>query len=206
MPEGVRERIFDPFFTTKERDKGTGMGLSVVHGIVKSHGGTITLDSKPGKGAVFEVYLPMIQTEIKPADQNDVSVIGGSERILFVDDEKTLTDLGRQMLERLGYSVECRTSSIEALELFKSRPEHFDLVITDMTMPNLTGDRLTQEIMAIRADIPVILCTGFSEQISEESAKGLGIREFILKPLVMDRLAASVRAVLDRETDGFSAN
>ena len=206
MPEGVRERIFDPFFTTKERDKGTGMGLSVVHGIVKSHGGTITVDSKPGKGAVFEVYLPMIQTEIKPADQNDVSVIGGSERILFVDDEKTLTDLGRQMLERLGYSVECRTSSIEALELFKSRPEHFDLVITDMTMPNLTGDRLTQEIMAIRADIPVILCTGFSEQISEESAKGLGIREFILKPLVMDRLAATVRAVLDRQSDGYRAN
>jgi len=198
MPEEVRARIFDPFFTTKDRDKGTGMGLSVVHGIVKSHGGAITVHSQPGKGTSFAVYLPLIQTEQKPVVQTAAALPTGDERILFIDDEKTLVDLGRQMLERLGYKVVCRTSSIEALELFKSRPDHFDLVITDMTMPNLTGDKLTRQIMRIRADIPVILCTGFSEQICEKSAKDMGIREFILKPLVMDKLARTVRSVLDR--------
>ena len=118
-------------------------------------------------------------------------------KLLLVDDENTLVDLGRQMLERLGYHVVCRTSSIEALELFKKRSHRFDLVITDMTMPNLTGDKLVRQILRIRPDMPVILCTGFSEQISEESAKELGIRKFILKPLVMDNLATAVRGALD---------
>jgi PAS domain S-box-containing protein len=198
MPEAVRARIFDPFFTTKERDKGTGMGLSVVHGIVKSHGGAITVHSQPGKGTSFAIYFPIIRSEVKTPAETGTSPPTGDERILFVDDEKTLVDLGRQMLERLGYRVQCRTSSIEAFELFKSRPDRFDLVITDMTMPNMTGDKLTRQIMSIRSDIPVILCTGFSEQISEESAKEMGIREFILKPLVMDNLARTVRSALDR--------
>jgi len=197
MPEEVRARIFDPFFTTKARDKGTGMGLAVVHGIVKSHGGAITAHSRPGKGTSFAVYFPIIAGEVKKTTSTDTPLPSGDERILLVDDEKTLVDLGRQMLERLGYHVVCRTSSIEALELFKNRPDRFDLVITDMTMPNLTGDRLAGQIMSIRPDIPVILCTGFSEQISEESARKIGIREFILKPLVMDKLATAVRAVLD---------
>jgi len=197
MPEEVRARIFDPFFTTKARDKGTGMGLAVVHGIVKSHGGAITAHSRPGKGTSFAVYFPIIAGEVKKTTATDTPLPSGDERILLVDDEKTLVDLGRQMLERLGYHVVCRTSSIEALELFKNRPDRFDLVITDMTMPNLTGDRLAGQIMSIRPDIPVILCTGFSEQISEESARKIGIREFILKPLVMDKLATAVRAVLD---------
>lgn len=197
MPEEVRARIFDPFFTTKARDKGTGMGLAVVHGIVKSHGGAITVHSRPGKGTVFAVYLPIIASEVRQTAASDAPLPTGNERILFVDDEKTLVDLGRQMLARLGYQVVCRTSSIEALELFKKRPDHFDLVITDMTMPNMTGDKLVRHIMRIRPDMPVILCTGFSEQISEESAGEIGIREFILKPLVMDKLATAVRAVLD---------
>jgi len=197
MPEEVRARIFDPFFTTKEREKGTGMGLSVVHGIVKSHGGAITVHSKPGKGTSFAVYFPIIRSEVKTAAKTGTPLPTGDERILFVDDEKTLVDLGQQMLQRLGYKVVCRTSSIEALELFIKRSNRFDLVITDMTMPNLTGDKLTRQLMRIRPDIPVILCTGFSEQISEESAKELGIREFILKPLVMDTLARTVRSVLD---------
>jgi len=199
MPEEVRARIFDPFFTTKERDKGTGMGLAVVHGIVKSHGGAICVHSKPGKGTSFTIYLPLIRAEVKKTAGTGTKLPTGDECILFVDDEKTLVDLGRQMLERLGYRVECRTSSIEALELFKNRPDQFDLVITDMTMPNLTGDKLTRQIMNIRPDIPVILCTGFSEQIGEESAKELGIREFIFKPLEMEKLAGTVRKVLDLE-------
>ena len=198
MPEDVRARIFDPFFTTKDRNKGTGMGLSVVHGIVKSHGGAIRVRSKPGKGTAFAIYLPIIRSEAKTVAQTGTPLLTGDERILFVDDEKILVELGRQMLERLGYCVECRTSSIEALELFKNRPDQFDLVITDMTMPNLTGDRLTRQIMRIRPGIPVILCTGFSEQIGEESAKEIGICEFVLKPLVMDKLATTVRKVLDR--------
>ena len=197
MPEEVRARIFDPFFTTKERDEGTGMGLSVVHGIVKSHGGAITVHSKPGKGTTFAIYLPLIRSEAKTAAQPTPELPTGGERILFIDDEKTLVDLGRQMLTRLGYRVVCRTSSIEALELFKNRSDQFDLVITDMTMPNLTGDRLARQIMNIRPGMPVILCTGFSEQIGEERAQELGIRKFILKPLVMGKIARTVRQVLD---------
>ena len=198
MPAKIMKRIFDPFFTTKDVDKGTGMGLAVVHGIVKSHGGAITVQSEPGRGTAFEIFLPIIQSRITPFEEKGSAPATGHERILFVDDEKTLADLGRQMLERLGYSVVCRTSSIEALELFKTRPDQFDMVITDMTMPNLTGDKLAGQLMQIRADIPVILCTGFSERISEEKAKEMGIREFILKPLVIDKLAGTVRSVLDQ--------
>jgi CheY-like chemotaxis protein len=199
MPANIMKRIFDPFFTTKDVDKGTGMGLAVVHGIVKSHGGAITVQSEPGRGTAFEIFLPIIQSRITPFDEKGSTPATGHECILFVDDEKMLADLGRQMLERLGYSVECRTSSIEALELFKTRPDQFDLVITDMTMPNLTGDKLAGQLMQIRTDIPVILCTGFSERISEEKAKAMGIREFILKPLVMGKLAGTVRSVLDQD-------
>jgi PAS domain S-box-containing protein len=198
MPEKIMKRIFDPFFTTKDVDKGTGMGLAVVHGIVKSHGGAISVQSEPGRGTAFDIFLPIIQSRTAPFADRSSALATGHERILFVDDEKTLADLGRQMLERLGYSVECRTSSIEALGLFKTRPDQFDLVITDMTMPNLTGEKLARQLMQIRADIPVILCTGFSERISEEKAREMGIREFILKPLVMDKLAGAVRSVLDQ--------
>jgi CheY-like chemotaxis protein len=197
MTAEVKERIFDPFFTTKETGKGTGMGLSVVHGIVKSHEGAITVKSEPGKGTIFEVFLPVSQNKVKISTDAGTELPTGNEHILLVDDEKTLVDLNRQMLERLGYSVEGLTSSIEALEMFKTRSDEFDLVMTDMTMPNLTGDKLAGELMKIRVDIPVILCTGFSEQISEGQAKELGIREFILKPIVMNRLAEIVRSVLD---------
>ncbi len=199
MSRDVKARIFEPFFTTKGRDKGTGMGLSVVHGIVKSHGGAITVQSEPGKGSSFEIFLPRIDIQVTPAAADTGPLPTGDERILFVDDEKALVDLGRLMLERLGYSVTCRTSSIEARELFKVRPDNFDLVITDMTMPNLTGEKLAAELMAIRPDIPVILCTGFSEQITEEKARKMGIREFILKPILLHTLATTIREVLDRK-------
>lgn len=194
----VKERIFDPYFTTKKKGEGTGLGLSVVHGIVRDHGGTIRVYSEHGKGSTFHVYLPLIEGQaIKPEVAEHASVLKGNERILFIDDEQVLTDMSKQMLERLGYEVTIRTSSIEALELFHKKPDQFDLVITDMTMPKMTGDRLAKELMRIRRDIPIILCTGFSERISEEKAKGMGIKAFAMKPIVMQDMAKTVRKVLD---------
>jgi signal transduction histidine kinase/ActR/RegA family two-component response regulator len=197
MNKATLDRIFDPFYTTKERGEGTGMGLAVVLGIVKSHGGAITVESEEGKGSTFNVFLPVIMREIDHEVRTNEPIPTGTERILFIDDEKSLVDLGQQILERLGYKVTIRTSSVEALELFIEQPDKFDLIITDMTMPNMTGDELAGELMNIRADIPVILCTGYSERISKERAHDLGIKEFILKPIVMRELAKTVRSVLD---------
>lgn len=198
MTPEVIKRIFDPYFTTKDTGQGTGMGLSVVHGIVKSHGGTITIHSEPAKGSSFHVYFPLIQEEVhKPDFDDSAPVLTGHERILFVDDEHALVEIARDILERLGYEVVIRTSSVEALELFRAKADTFDLVITDMTMPNMTGDKLSKELMKIRSDIPIILCTGYSERISEEKAKSMGIREFVMKPLVMKELAKTVRKALD---------
>jgi PAS domain S-box-containing protein len=201
MTPEVLERLFEPYFTTKEKGEGTGLGLSVVHGIVKNYGGTITAYSEPGKGTIFHVYLPRIKEAKEMAE--DVSRPGvistGQERVLFVDDEPVLVEIGKQMLERLGYEVTKRTSSIEALELFRAKPDQFDLVITDMTMPNMTGDKLSRELMQIRPDIPIIICTGYSELISEEKAKEIGIRAFAMKPLVMADLSKTVRNVLDHK-------
>ncbi len=198
MEKAILDRIFDPFFTTKEPGEGTGMGLAVVMGIIKSHGGIITVDSEIGKGSTFNVFLPVIQQDVEQEVRTKAPIPTGNERILFIDDEKTLVDLGRQILQRLGYEVTIRTSSVEALELFMEQPHKFDLVITDMTMPNMTGDELAGKLMNIRADIPVILCTGYSERISKERANDLGIKEFILKPIVMRELAKTVRNVLDK--------
>ncbi|MDL1957888.1 MAG: PAS domain S-box protein, partial [Deltaproteobacteria bacterium] len=172
MTPDVKKRIFEPYFTTKEKGVGTGMGLSMVHGIVKNHEGTITVYSKPGKGSTFHVYIPLIQEEVKiPEIDKDAFIPTGTEHILFIDDEPVLVDLGKQMFERLGYEVTSRTSSVEALELFKAQPDRFDLVITDMTMPNMMGDKLARELMKIRPDIPIIICTGYSERITEKKAK-----------------------------------
>ena len=197
MEKAIVDRIFDPFFTTKERGEGTGMGLAVVLGIVKSHGGTITVESETGRGSIFNIFLPVIMQQVDHEVRAKTPIATGTERILFIDDEKSLVDLGRQILERLGYNVTIRTSSVEALELFIEQPDKFDLVITDMTMPNMTGDELAEKLMSIREDIPVILCTGYSERISQERAHDLGIKEFILKPIVMRELAVKVRNALD---------
>ena len=190
------KKIFNPYFTTKEKGEGTGLWLAVVQGIIKSHSGAITLESEVGKGATFHVYLPTIQREVSVAEIESTALPMGHERILLVDDEQPLVEIGKQMLERLGYTVSARTSSIEALELFKSHPNRFDLVITDIVMPNMTGDKLAENLMGIRADIPIILCTGYSEKFTRHQAADMGIQSFLMKPLVMQDLANTVRQAL----------
>ncbi len=199
MDSSVIERIFDPFFTTKKHGEGTGMGLAVTHGIVKSCGGAITVSSEVGKGTTFKVFFPAIESEITVESEHYKPVSHGKERILFVDDEAALVGAGRQLLESLGYKVIAKTNGIEALETFKEQPSNFDVVITDMIMPKMTGKDLSKEILAIRPDIPIIICTGFSEVISEKKAKAIGIREFIMKPILRRDMANIIRRVLDNE-------
>jgi two-component system cell cycle sensor histidine kinase/response regulator CckA len=193
----IKDRIFDPYFTTKEVGKGTGIGLSVVHGIVKSHNGAISVDSEPGKGTIFSIYFPLAGEEAVTETETEEELPTGSEKILLVDDEESIINIERQRLERLGYKVKARTDPRKALELFRSDPDQFDLVITDMTMPHITGDNLLKEILNIRPDIPTILCTGFSERIDEEKAKEIGVRRYIQKPFDKYNLSILVRQVLD---------
>lgn len=198
IPPQIIDRIFDPFFTTKEVGKGSGMGLSVVHGIIKSYNGAISVESQLGEGTTVSLYFPVIEGEVKPESKSDDIAPMGSERILFVDDERFLVNMAQRMLERLGYEVEAKTSPEEALDLFCADPGRFDIVITDMMMPVLTGDILAKKILAVRPGIPVILCTGYSEKILEENAAEIGIRAFLAKPLAMRDLAVTLRQVLDR--------
>jgi PAS domain S-box-containing protein len=193
----IKDRIFDPYFTTKEVGKGSGIGLSVVHGIVKNHSGAISVDSKFGKGTTLSILFPAAGEEAVIETEPDEKLSTGNERILFVDDEESMAEIGRRRLERLGYQVESKTNSIEALELFRADPDQFDLVITDMTMPHITGDKLVKEVLKIRPGMPTILCTGFSEKINEEKAKEIGVREYIEKPFNRGKLSRLVRKVLD---------
>ena len=194
----IRGRIFDPYFTTKEVGKGTGMGLAIVHGIVQRYGGFIDCRSVIGEGTVFEVNLPVMAEESLPEAMTDTIIPAGRESILFVDDEEVLAEMARSMLSRLGYSVTVRTTSLETLATFENRPDAFDLVITDQTMPGMTGLDLARRMLQIRPDLPIILCTGYSSQVSEEKAKAAGIRGFALKPLAKADLAALIRKVLDQ--------
>ncbi len=198
MNQNVVNRIFEPYFTTKEKGEGSGMGLSIVHGIVISNGGHINVKSTPGKGTTFLLYLPQLETEpITPDIYNIESLPCGKEHILFVDDEILIAEMAKQMLERLGYKVTIQTSSIDALYIFENDHEKIDLVITDLTMPDMTGEKLSRELIKIKPDLPIILCTGFSELMSTEKAASLGIKDFLLKPVIMKDLAIAVRKVLD---------
>lgn len=200
MTPEVLERLFEPYFTTKEKGEGTGLGLAVVHGIVQSHKGTITVYSNPGKGSTFHVYLPVIEKGISAEIEAAEPLSMGHERILFVDDDQAIVDIGKDMLERLGYTVVASTNSIEALEVFRAQPEQFDLVITNMTMPKMTGDKLAGELMRIRSDIPIVLCTGYSDGITEERAKAMGIRAFVMKPILKHEMAETIKGVLAEGT------
>ncbi|ACM21739.1 sensor histidine kinase response regulator, GAF and PAS domain-containing [Geotalea daltonii FRC-32] len=203
MDQATMERIFDPFFTTKTRGEGTGLGLSVVHGIVKNHGGSIMVTSEPGKGASFHIFLPRTDTpETSLAETWQPPPLHGQERILFVDDEEDLLFAGKKMLERLGYQVEACRDGNEALQTFRLQPHCFDLVITDQTMPQMTGTELTRAILQIREDVPVILCTGFGHASKEfatrEGQAATGIRELALKPFERAEMAKLIRRVLDQ--------
>jgi PAS domain S-box-containing protein len=197
MDAAIMERIFEPYFTTKAPGEGTGLGLAVVQGIVKSCGGAVTVHSEPGQGTTFSVYFPIVERQIAPEARPAEVLPTGGERILFVDDEDALVDLGTQMLRSLGYDVVGRTGSLEALEAFRAGPEAFDLVITDMTMPGLTGMELAKELTAIRPDVPIILCTGFSELIDGKKVAEARIREFVLKPYATRHFAATIRKALE---------
>jgi len=193
----IMNKIFDPFFTTKQVGEGTGLGLSVVHGIVHQHEGYIFAESEAGLGSTFTVYLPMVQAELSGEDLTEQQVPSGTERVLFVDDEELLAEMGRDMLEDLGYQMTVTTSSSEALALFRTDPGRFDLVITDVTMPEITGVELAREMRAVRADIPIIMCTGFSHLVDADAAKTAGVMAFTMKPLTKQEIAKTIRTVLD---------
>ena len=195
----LQGKIFDPYFTTKEKGKGTGMGLSVVHGIVDEHGGRIDVRSVPEKGTKFTVYLPLIAGEAKTEEEEDKNepIPTGTENILFVDDETPIVNLGKELLNRLGYGVTTETSGPAALELFRAQPEKFDLLCTDLNMPGMTGIDLAREVKRIRADAPVVLCTGSRESRIEEKVKQIGIKASIMKPFVIRSLALAIRTALD---------
>lgn len=207
MDKVIKERIFEPFFTTKAPGEGTGMGLSVVHGIVKKHGGTTKVLSEPGKGTEFQVLLPRLESQWTPDIEADKSLLTGKGRILFIDDEVPIVNFACQMLKRLGYEVMGRTNGVEALAAFRSHPDRFDLVITDMSMPHMTGIGLAREFLKIRPEIAIILCTGFPESIDSKKTSTMGIRKLLMKPLVLGELNDAIREVLDgKEMEEASSN
>ena len=203
MTKEVRQRIFEPFFTTKKPGEGTGMGLAVVYGLVKDHKGTVTVQSEPGQGSTFEVFLPQVQRPDSRKKEATASALSaGTERILFVDDEELLVEMARVMLESLGYQVTVAQHPKDAWSLFIENPSQFDLIITDQTMPDMTGLTLARKMLKVRNKLPIILCTGYSETVSAEAAQKAGISAFVMKPVVRKELAETVRRVLDEKAAG----
>ena len=197
MTPEVMERIFDPFFTTKEQGEGSGMGLAVVHGLVNGCKGSIFIDSELNKGTVFSVFFPGIDKKPQEDTPKEGPIPTGTERILFVDDEEAIVELNTHQLKSLGYQVTGRTNPLEALALFKAKPESFDLVITDLTMPIMTGLMLSEELKNIRSDIPIILCTGFSATLDSYKKEAFGIGALIHKPILRRTMAVAIRTLLD---------
>lgn len=199
MDEKTQQRIFDPYFTTKDQGVGTGLGLAVVQGIVTKTGGSITVESEPGAGTTFRVFLPRIGNEAVKSERSGTQkpLPQGRECILFVDDEWSLVNVSQQMLKKLGYKVIARTNPLEALEVFRAQPDEIDLVVTDQTMPHMTGDILARQILQLKPGIPIIICSGFSEKMNKEKARAMGIRQFVMKPIVMMELAQTIRRILD---------
>jgi len=194
----IIEKIFDPYFTTKGKDKGTGLGLSIVHGIVTKLNGAITLDSRIGKGSTFSIYLPSFDTPDKVKQAKELPLLGNNETILFVDDEPFQTEMAEQILNRLGYQVVTCNDGIQALDIFTHKKDLFDLVITDMIMPNITGDHLSEKILELRPDIPILLCSGYSDDISPGRLEKIGITQYLMKPVSMMELAESVHGALQK--------
>ncbi len=199
IPAEMMERIFDPFFTTKKEGKGSGIGLSVVHGIIQSHNGYINVKSKQGEGTCFEIYLPVYIGDIQVEDKvkEDRPIQNGDERILLVDDDKKVAVMEQHMLEKLGYNVTCCLESPIALDTFSKAPDDFDLIITDLTMPELTGYQLSEKISQIRPDVPIILCTGYGEHIQKKKFNLKGIKGFLNKPVAVKEVSGLVRDILD---------
>ena len=197
MTDHTLKRIFDPFFTTKPKDHGTGLGLSVVHGIVKKHKGTIEVESKEGTGSSFTLTFPAVEMEEEKTAADSAPAKGGDEHILIVDDELPIMNYQKQILERLGYKATCFSESIEAVRHFRKHSDRFDLVITDMTMPDMTGAELAREILSIKESLPIILTTGYSESINKEKAEQIGIRAFLTKPVRKEELARIIREALE---------
>jgi len=197
MKSEILDRIFEPYYTTKNIGEGTGIGLAIVHGIVERHGGTIMADSKPGHGTTYTIFLPVYDGPLVKVTgrQNELPV--GEESILYVDDEESIVRIGKRLLEKLGYTVEASTNPEEALKLVRNDPNRFDLLITDMAMPSMTGDQLIVETLKIRADLPTIICTGYSATVSKKDAANIGARSYIMKPIKKSELATTVRTVLD---------
>ena len=198
MDEKVKAKIFEPYFTTKQKGKGTGLGLATAHGIIKSHGGHVLVSSEPGKGSTFNVYFLQIDGDFKIHKTiPEEKLLTGNEKILLVDDEKYVADVEKKMLEYFGYQVAEFYDSKKALKIFAEKPDDFNIIITDQTMPDITGVELAENILKIKPDIPIILLTGFSDQVSEDKARKAGVKEYIMKPVVMKKLAETVRMLLD---------
>ncbi|MHB8067881.1 MAG: hybrid sensor histidine kinase/response regulator [Desulfobaccales bacterium] len=197
IPADILGRIFDPYFTTKEMGEGTGLGLAVVEGIIRSHRGAITVESEPGIGTVFHVFIPLVErSEITLPTETHTLIPKGQGRVLFVDDESALANLGQEILENLGYEVEALTSSATALEHFRQQPQQYDLAILDLTMPQMTGVELARELLQIRPGLPIILASGSAEKIHPEEIREIGIREVIMKPWSVRPLAEAIKKVL----------